>query len=80
MCCWIRELEELTPFSLIANLCIFLSLGVIFYEIAYQMYGKGVEIAAVRTEHLKAINFAKLPLFFGTAVYAFEGIGVVRHC
>ena len=33
--CWIRNLESLSPFSLVANLCIFFSLGVIFYEEIY---------------------------------------------
>lgn len=29
---WIKNLEDLSPFSFIANLCICFSLGVIFYE------------------------------------------------
>lgn len=33
--CWIRNLEELALFSLIANLCILFSLVVIFYEEIY---------------------------------------------
>jgi amino acid permease len=33
--CWIRNLESLSPFSLVANLCILLSLAVIFYEEIY---------------------------------------------
>lgn len=30
--CWIRNLESLAPFSLVANLCILFCLAVIFYE------------------------------------------------
>lgn len=33
--CWIRNLEALSPFSLVANLCILFSLLVIFYEEIY---------------------------------------------
>ena len=64
--------------SLVANLCILFSLAVIFYEIVYQLSaGEGDEAAAIRSKSLSAVDFAKLPLYFGTAVYAFEGIGVV---
>ena len=33
--CWIRNLESLSSFSLVANLCIAVSLGVLFYEEIY---------------------------------------------
>lgn len=33
--CWIRNLESLSPFSLVANLCIIFCLAVIFYEEIY---------------------------------------------
>ena len=33
--CWIRNLKELAPFSLLANLCILFSLTIIFYEEIY---------------------------------------------
>ena len=79
MCCWIRELEGLTTFSLIANICIVFSLSVILYEMLYQLsYGEGDEKAVIRTKSLDPFNFGKFPLYFGTAVYAFEGIGMVR--
>ena len=35
------------------------------------------EKAAVQTESLPLFTFQSLPLFFGTAVYAYEGIGAV---
>ena len=79
ICSWIRELESLTPFSLIANVCTVFSLAVIFYEILYQLIAKdGQEMAAIRRGSLSAYNLKSFPLYFGTAVYAFEGIGVVR--
>ena len=78
VCCWIRELEGLTVFSLIANLCLVFSLAAILYEMLYQLsYGEGDEEAAVRRGKLHAFNIAHFPLYFGSAVYAFEGIGVV---
>lgn len=33
--CWLRNLKDLAPFSLVANLCICFSLLVIFYEEIY---------------------------------------------
>ena len=33
--CWIRNLEDLTPFSTVANICILLSLAIILYQEIY---------------------------------------------
>ncbi|CAI8057910.1 Proton-coupled amino acid transporter 1 [Geodia barretti] len=78
VCCWIRELEGLTMFSLVANICILFSLVVILYEMVYQLsVGEGDEEAAIRRKSLTAFNLKSLPLYFGSAVYAFEGIGMV---
>ena len=80
VCCWIRELEGLTMFSLIANICIVFSLAVIFYELLYQLFSDdGEEMAAIRRDpdSLSPLTFKTFPLYFGSAVYAFEGIGVV---
>ena len=75
---WIRNLDTLAIFSTIANLCIVFSLGVIFYEEIYRFTTDyPPEKAAVRTETFPLISLGALPLFFGTAVYAYEGIGAV---
>ena len=75
---WIRNLDTLASFSSIANVCIVFSLFVILYEELYRFTTSNeVDKAAVRTVSLPYITPATLPLFFGTAVYAYEGIGVV---
>ncbi|XP_055331791.1 proton-coupled amino acid transporter 1-like [Paramacrobiotus metropolitanus] len=67
--CYIRSLKILAPFSLAANLILCTCLVIIFVYV----FG-----------HLKSVDsvpqfagWSKLPLFFGTAIYAFEGIGIV---
>lgn len=75
---WIRNLDTLAIFSAIANLCIVFSLVVIFYEEVYRFTTDyPPEKAAVRTESFPLFTLGSLPLFFGTAVYAYEGIGAV---
>ena len=59
----------MAPVSMIANLCMATGIVIIFYYI---------------TQDLPSVNERKpisspsqMPLFFGTSVFAFEGIGVV---
>lgn len=65
----IRNLKYLAPFSTIANALMIIGIVIVMYY---------------ATENLPRVNerqyFAKLsqlPLFFGTTIYAFEGIGLV---
>lgn len=65
----IRNLKYLAPFSTIANVLMIVGIIIVMYY---------------ATEDLPSVNerqyFAKLshlPLFFGTTIYAFEGIGLV---
>lgn len=65
----IRNLKFLAPFSMIANILIGTSLGIILYYIFLEVpsFNSRPAFASVET----------LPLFFGTAIFALEGIGVV---
>ncbi|CAH2103463.1 unnamed protein product [Euphydryas editha] len=67
--CMVRNLKYLTPFSTIANLLMALGVGAVLYE-AVQ------DLPSVQSRELVG-NWQQLPLYFGTAIYAFEGIGLV---
>ena len=74
--CWIRNLDSLAPLATVANICIIFGLAVILYDCFYLV---GKHKAAVNTVGVDAVMLggSAIPLFFGNAVYAFEGIGVV---
>lgn len=67
--CWIRQLKYLAPVSLISNTLQSASLVLIFYYLLQ-------DLPAVSSRPAFA-PLAKLPLYFGTAVFAFEGISLV---
>jgi len=65
----IRNLKYLSPISMLANILQFIGLGIIFFYVFQDL---------PYTWDRKAFSsVGQLPLFFGTAIYAFEGIGVV---
>ncbi|KAL5012674.1 hypothetical protein ScPMuIL_011225 [Solemya velum] len=67
--CFVRNLTTLAPFSMFANILNFVGLIIIFQYIV-----QGLPDTSTRP----AFNsFSDLPMYFGTAVYAFEGIGLV---
>ncbi|XP_071439194.1 proton-coupled amino acid transporter-like protein pathetic, partial [Hetaerina americana] len=67
--CSIRNLKLLAPFSLLSNILVAISLGIVFYYIF-------TDIPHTETKpHFS--TFTQLPLFFSTAVFALEGIGVI---
>ena len=74
--CWIRNLDSLAPLAAVANICIIFGLAVILYDCFYLI---GEHKAAVNTSGVDTVILGgtAIPLFFGNAVYAFEGIGVV---
>ncbi|CAL1290873.1 unnamed protein product [Larinioides sclopetarius] len=66
---FIRSLRRLSPFSSLANALQSTGLVMVLYYL----------VTGPRTGHLSPYTapLKKLPLYFGTAMYAFEGIGVV---
>ncbi|RZC36303.1 proton-coupled amino acid transporter 1, partial [Asbolus verrucosus] len=65
----IRNLKYLSPLSMIANVLVATGMGITFY---YLM----VDIPSVSSVN-QIVSITKLPKFFGTAIFALEGIGVV---
>lgn len=66
---WVKSLKYLTPTSLFAAVTMTTGLIITFF---YMLQG----LPAVSTVNAFS-SWGQLPLYFGTAVYAFEGIGVV---
>lgn len=67
--CLIRNLKYLSPLSMIANILVAVSIGITFYYIFSDLPSIGERDAIA--------SFSTLPAFFGTAIFALEGIGVV---
>jgi len=68
--CSIRNLRYLSPFSILANVIQFLGLGIIFFYLFSQPLPNSHSVPWVADSD-------RLPLFFGTAIFAIEGICVV---
>jgi len=66
---FVRDLKKLAPFSTFANLLNFVGLIIIFQDLLQDFPDTSVRPATK--------PFSKIPLYFGTAVYAYEGIGLV---
>ncbi|KAH1028685.1 hypothetical protein HUJ05_002017 [Dendroctonus ponderosae] len=66
---WVKSLKYLTPASLFASIVMSTGLIITFF---YMLQG----LSPVSTINAFS-SWGQLPLYFGTAVYAFEGIGVV---
>lgn len=65
----IRNLKYLAPFSMIANLLVGTGMGITVYYLFQDMPSI--------SERSPFAGFERLPTFFGTAIFALEGIGVV---
>lgn len=65
----IRNLKYLAPFSMVANFLMAAGIGVTMYYILQDLPSPDERPAIVAAKHW--------PMFFGTAIFALEGIGVV---
>lgn len=65
----IRNLKYLAPFSMVANVLIGTGMGITFYYIFQDLPPISAQ------PHFSSLH--QLPIFFGTAIFALEGIGVV---
>jgi len=68
--CSIKNLRYLSPCSVLANILEFVGLGIIFYYIFCTSLPPTSSVPYFTA-------FTKFPIFFGTAIFAFEGISVV---
>ena len=66
---FIHNLNHLAVLSVVANVCVFLGLAATFVYL-----GQHLKDPASLPQFA---GWGTMPLFFGTAVFAFEGIGVV---
>ena len=76
--CWIRNFDSLAPLATVANLCILFGLGVILYDVIRLMDERKAAIFEHPEINKVVVTSTALAVFFGNAIYAFEGIGVVR--
>lgn len=68
----VPNLKHLAPFSTLANISMALGISVVFYYILSEPMPDISE-----RKYVGDLN--TLPLFFGTAIYAFEGIALVSN-
>lgn len=67
----IRNLKFLAPLSMVANVCIVMGVVITFYYTTQDI--------PPLSSRLYVAPLSKIPLFFGTAIFALEGIGVVSE-
>ncbi|XP_026331897.1 proton-coupled amino acid transporter-like protein CG1139 [Hyposmocoma kahamanoa] len=67
--CMVRNLKYLTPFSTVANIMMAVGVSAVVYVAAQ-------DLPPLDSRKYIA-SWQQLPLYFGTAIYAFEGIGLV---
>ena len=67
----VKNLKYLAPFSMLANGLIATGLGITFYYVFS-------DLPPIETAR-KISSWSEMPLFFGIAIFALEGIGVVSN-
>ena len=68
--CLLRNLRLLAPVTVIATVCELYALAIVFYYIFRDPLPPVTSVPSTA-------SITKLPLFFGTAIFTFEGIGIV---
>lgn len=66
----IRNLKYLAPFSMVANILMGIGMVITFFYV----FRDGLPAVGDRPSFA---SFETLPIFFGTAIFALEGVGVV---
>lgn len=66
----IRNLDLLAPFMMVANIALALGLGIVMYYV--------VQDLPPVSERISVAPISQLPLYFGTAMYSFIAIAMVR--
>ena len=69
----IKSLKTLVPFSSAANVLNFVGLTLVIVNLLQGLPGS-------TTIRPSIAGFGTMPLFFGQAIFSFEGIGLVRKC
>ncbi|XP_071446204.1 proton-coupled amino acid transporter-like protein acs [Hetaerina americana] len=67
---WIRNLKFIAPLSMVANIAMAAGLAITIYYASR-------DLPNVSSRRLGPESMLKLPLFLGTTIFAFEGIGLV---
>ena len=70
--CLIRNLRVLAPFSFAANIVYLCAVAIVTYYFFTHLQPS--------SELVKFGSLTDLPMFFGTVMFAFEGVSVVRIC
>ncbi|POM65773.1 Amino Acid/Auxin Permease (AAAP) Family [Phytophthora palmivora] len=72
MLSWVRTLRRITPFSGLANFAVLSGIAIVFYySVDYWKHPR------LPRETTVLADWSQIPEFYGTAVYSFEGIGLV---
>jgi len=69
--CMLRSLQALAIPMLMASLILIVGISWVFYSDIVQIGAEGA------SDGLVAFNWSEIPIFFGCAVFAFEGIGLI---
>lgn len=71
LCCQVRQLKHLVPFSFIANTMMVIAFGITLYYIFY-------DIGDIKmSERQMYTSWEGIPSFFSTVLFAMEGIGTI---